>query len=442
MSSPHRIVLGASARRADLLALSCCSAIAFVVFCLFPNHQVADSNYTVLVAENLIYERSQRLDAHFRRPLDPSIYPALTPSGLPYQVMLLEGHVVYAYPIGTSILSIPFVAALNRVGVFATKTDGRSDPDGERRIQALLAASVCAATVAVLYSIARLRFGVRASAAVALLAAFGSSLFSTMSRVLWSSTVETLLLSVCVWLLAAHEIENARLHPALLGTALAWAYFCRPTAALAIVGVLVYLACRRRIRSALETGIAVTCWLAGFALFSFATIGDALPIYYRGISLSFSSWSLEGAVANLVSPSRGLLLFSPILLLAVPLLFTEPPREPPERRLILLCLSVCSAHVLLLGFNPSWWGGHCYGPRMSAELLPWLFLLALLAFARHTGAPLRAVAIALCLWGVFVHARGAGSLATLQWNVTPRNVDDDPIRVWSIRNPQFLAGLP
>jgi hypothetical protein len=35
------------------------------------------------------------------------------------------------------------------------------------------------------------------------------------------------------------------------------------------------------------------------------------------------------------------------------------------------------------------------------------------------------------------HARGALQYATWQWNVTPKNIADDPSRAWDWHDPQF-----
>ena len=51
----------------------------------------------------------------------------------------------------------------------------------------------------------------------------------------------------------------------------------------------------------------------------------------------------------------------------------------------MLALSIVILQILIVSLWPTWWGGYSYGPRLIADALPWMALLAILGLAalRH-----------------------------------------------------------
>jgi len=68
----------------------------------------------------------------------------------------------------------------------------------------------------------------------------------------------------------------------------------------------------------------------------------------------------------LVSPAKGILLYSPILIFGFAAVL-KPLREKFEIRLCLLCLLL---HTLLWSFYADWWGGWAWGPRYLMDIMP------------------------------------------------------------------------
>jgi len=125
-------------------------AITSIVFIMSPVWVLGDSNYSMLLSENIIRSHSSYLNAYDfpgtvqqgGRCVSPST--PLRAAFLTYQLDRVRGNVVYCYPNGTSILSIPFVALMNAVGVHSYSRDGRCLPLGEGIMQRLLAALLMA----------------------------------------------------------------------------------------------------------------------------------------------------------------------------------------------------------------------------------------------------------------------------------------------------------
>jgi len=193
----------------------------------------------------------------------------------------------------------------------------------------------------------------------------------------------------------------------------------------------------------------VTGWMAAFVATSWMQYGRFLPPYYRPTKLGTTEF-LTGLTANLVSPSRGLIIFLPHLLV-IGYLLIRYRRRSPLAPLAILGAGVALCHLVVVASFPIWWGGEGYGPRLMTDTVPWLIVIALAAIqgwgSAHSGRPSNtarfrveaALVAVLSLAALGINEVGAWSAATNEWNWTPVSVDQDPSRVWGWRDAQFLA---
>ena len=409
-----------------------------VVFMISRVHQVTDSAYSMLLSQSLLDHRSFALD-HYSLP------PA-------YQLETINGHTYYRFPPGTPILSAPFVWILNRAGISAANADGTYNPRGEVTIEAGLAALLMALLAGIFFYTARLLLPNRWSAVVALGGALGTQVYSTASRALWSETWGIFLMGIVVFMLLAHETGKRQLNPVILASLLSWTYLVRPTFAVPIVAITVYLFLFYRplfIRYALTGAV----WLAGFVFYSWFHYGQLMPSYYRADRLLFNVfWT--ALAGNLVSPARGLLIYIPVLCFVFYLL-VRFRRFLVHSRLVWMSLAIIVLHLIAVSGFPHWWAGHSFGPRFTTGLVPWLVLLSILGVRamlnwREQNQQLtnsfawRAQLFCgglLLFVSVFINTLGATSHATWLWNMRPRGIDEHPDRLWDWRQPQFLAGI-
>jgi hypothetical protein len=209
----------------------------------------------------------------------------------------------------------------------------------------------------------------------------------------------------------------------------------RPTVAAAIVGIGAYLFFTDR-RSLVLMILGALPVAIPFIAHNISWYGDILPPYYQGRDLRFSGTALEALAANLISPSRGLLVLSAWTLVS----FLTLRRN---MNALTLCLwGWCFAHLIAVSLFDRWWGGHSFGPRFMSEVLPPLMILGALGIQRvkRRGAALSTLGL-LVVVSVVLHSSGALSYATVVWNRYPGNIDEAPRRVWSIARPQSLAPL-
>lgn len=440
-----------SLTRRDLFVSAAIFVVALLVFLVSPIHYDSDSRYTLLLTESLLTKGSFVLDGYGIHHYPPIEYGGTLLDGPDYQLEVVGSHYYYLFPPGSSILSAPFVLAQDAAGKSVVKR-GAWDVGREQGNQHFIASILMAALAAIFYFTARLLLPAAWSTVIALGAVLGTQVWSTASRVLWSHTWGIALLGCVLWLLLAQATGRRKLPPVLLATLLSWTYFVRPTNSLFIIGITVYVLCYQReifLRYAL-TGAA---WFAGFVAYSWNHYGALLPAYYRGSRLEAKTLG-EGLAGNLISPSRGLLLFVPVVLFVVylPLRYWRHRVYP---RLLVLAAAACGCHYAVISSFVPWHGGGCYGPRYTTELVPWLVLITILGVAaalrereeagvRHHRTAWRAtltVGGVLLLLGVLVNGRGATSVSARIWSRFPATIDQQPWRVWDWRYPQVLAGL-
>ncbi len=427
-------------------------AVASVVFLLSPVWSLSDASYSMLLSDSILLDHSTHLNRYqFPAPIQESSRcvpptPPIALSYTPYQLDRIGGNIAYCYPNGSSILSIPFVGAMNLLGVYPFDSDYRYNYAKEALIQRLLAALLMAGFTVVVFRTALLVLSITPAALIAVGTAFGSQVWSTASLVMWSHTWLIFLGGLLIYELLRRERNADNPSPVLVATLLAWMYFVRQSGAIPIVCVTVYmfLFCRSGFIHYALTGLA---WFTGFVIYSWFTFGKLIPDYYLDSRISIDSIA-TALPAVLISPSRGLFIFVPELIFVFYLLIRYWTTIPYPR-LAILSLSIVTVQTVLLALWPIWWGGFSYGPRLLADALPWLSLLAILGCAARLRSANNAefsraeiaAALLLLALSIAINGRGATAVATSMWN---REVDIDrhPQRVWDWSNPQFMAGLP
>ncbi|HEY9157626.1 MAG TPA: hypothetical protein VIO10_06750 [Candidatus Binatus sp.] len=425
-------------------------AIAFLVFWLSPVLQSGDSQYSMLLSENLIRYHSTFLDRYvFPGPVEtpkngapPDKLNAV--DGETYQIGRINGHVVYLFPNGSSVLSVPFVAVANRAGWHTFRPDNTYDEQGDLRIQKTLAAFLMALLTVVIFATGLYMLPRGWSAFIAGAFALGTPIWSTASRGMWSQTWLVLLEGLLIFQLVKCERGASKFRPIIIATFLSWMCFVRPTAAIPCLCVTVYVVAAHR-EHLLTYVICGMLWFAAFIGYSELTFGQLLPGYYSGTRLQFEHF-VTALGGTLISPSRGLLVFVPMIVFIL-YRVARYWNGLPMRRLAVLALGTIALQAISVAGFGKWWGGYSYGPRLLIDTVPWLALLAMQGIAANSAGkriPVKpwelTVGAILISLSVAINARGALSFRTQWWNAVV-DVDNHPERVFDWSYPQFMAGL-
>ena len=413
----------------------------FVIYAKSPVLQMNDSQYSMLTAASLIRNGTPDLSYYSIPDYRADLPFATVRAHHAYQLARTNGRLLYGFGHGSSFLSMPFVALMSVAGVSPASSERRFDPGGELMMQKLLAAMLSASMVTVFFLTAAMVLSAQWSAVVAIGAGLGTQVWSTASRGMWAHTWEMMLGSCVVYLLLASEVRRASVRPILLASLLSWMFFVRPPGAVVVICVSGYLMmCRRsELVSFAAAGVA---WLSAFIAYSLSIFGSFIPYYY--LSNDPHSLGLHvsmGLYGTLISPSRGILVFCPIVAWVL-FVIVRFRRSLRAWALVTTALGISAGILMACAIHPEWWGGACYGPRLMADAVPWFVLLAILGLAaipaqrRGIQNPMIMAGALLLIVSVAMNAKGALSHQAMSWNFT----GPSPAIMLDWSRPQFLAG--
>ena len=181
-----------------------------------------------------------------------------------------------------------------------------------------------------------------------------------------------------------------------------------------------------------------------FIIYNESIYHSILSPYYQTPLDGFlpRNWSRFGVglAGNLISPSRGLFIYTPVFLFSAWSMIRRKWRTPIAPWLAVLAV----AHwIAISSYVANWWAGQCYGPRFFTDLTP-VFVLFLIPYFENWTAISRATRITflmLALIGFGLHLRGGWSGEVYRWNTTPNDIDHHPERNWDWSDPPFLRGI-
>jgi hypothetical protein len=423
----------ASAGRASLLT----ALIGIVVFACYNANGREVGSYDSQAAKYTVYQ----LVAHRTFKLDSIVarQPALRDRVV--FATSTDGHTRLATPVMPVLLAWLPSELLRASGLVPLRPPNAS-------IFAKAAASLLV-TLAVIFVFhaARRRTDDTWAALIALGFGLGTSAWPTASQTLWQHESVLAGLSLAVLCLAppAPQLSRSRLWLAAAGLGIAGA--ARPQVAAAVLVIAVSVLARTRRASAAVTllpvaaaaaaTLAVNLWWFGHPLGAMAAFEAQMHAEVHAVSGSFSTSPWTGALGLLVSPSRGLLVFSPIVLLAAT--GAGAARREGWAGDLRWCALAAAAQFGLYSAYSVWWGGHTYGPRYLTDLLPLLVpLVAAGSGVLRARRPARIVAAAALAWSIALAATGAFCYPAEAWNADPTDIDRDHQRLWDWTDPQFV----
>jgi hypothetical protein len=335
----------------------------------------------------------------------------------PYYLRVREGHYVSAFSPGPALLALPVYALPVLAGASA-------ESDWPALLEKASASFLTALSVLFVFLAARRASSEGPALAAAAIYAFATSSFSVSSQALWEHGPGQLCLAIALWLLTRGDEDSL---PAT-AFALSGAVLMRPPDLLvaAPLFLLVLLRAPRHRGRVLLLSALPLLFLAAYDTRYFGAPWST----GRDPILRARQWALDplpSLAGLLVSPSRGLLVYSPVLVFA----FAGLVLGCLRRRSLFAALAASTVLFLWASsLRHAWWGGWCYGPRYLADLLP-VLCFALLPVLEAAGARpwLRAAVLALALPSVALHALGA-VYNDLSWDGAAR-VGTDAGALWS-----------
>jgi len=335
---------------------------------------------------------------------DVSIYPQLAEFVASQYVVAPAGEWISRRPPGSTLATLPvvFPIAMFRAEPFRYET--------MQSLGKLASALHVGGAVAVFYLLC-LRLAPGAAVPATLLFGLGTSLLPICGMAMWMHGPATFWLTVALFA-AVVASENDSLPWGLwLGLAAGMSLLNRATVGVFVAATLIPLLRFGRGRALLGSALGILPPLVGLLAYN-SHYFDApfLGGYAHEVANSKPTPLAIGLAGLLIAPSRGLLVYSPALLL-VPLgLWAMRSREmtAPTKWLMFAWFGGFLATLVYYARWEVWWGGWCFGPRLLCETMPILCVIFAFAFeslhetwSRSLAKALVALSIAVQLVGIF-----------------------------------------
>ncbi len=323
------------------------------------------------------------------------------------------GHRVSIYPVLSPLLAAPVFAAAGALF--------RLDELGLSLTGKWAAALFSALAAALMFLFYGRRHGEHGAFVPALLFALGTSVWST-SQALWQHPAALLFLSLALLFTLLAEDDDAWAARAGLPLGLALAARHADVALVAALGFGLAVRWPRRVPRLILWSLPGLLFTLGYQWFTF---GSPLRHGFSGSTAQrFSAAWGEGHLGLLLSPAKGLFVFTPLALVALYGLVRA--LRAGERGLAWTCALGVVLHWLLIGRWSEWHGGACFGPRLMTDALPLLFafLPEGLARAGRAGTLLAALSVAVQALGAFsydlrwerLYQRDAAAVSRSLWD--------------------------
>jgi hypothetical protein len=429
---PHRWSV---VRTAMLIAL-----LAFVIYnANLRSISSFDTYPTRLIPISIIQRFTLDLDAYpFVRE-----YPAAWSADMrglpdPYYIVYAREHVMSRFPVMAGILAVPVYSVPVLVGL----TDGGGAALGYSRTEIMatllskITASLAAAlSVGIIY-LTLLRLTSRSGALwITLIYAFATSTWSLSSQGLWQTSMSQPLLALSFYFLV--KAKDKPINATYAGVPLALAVACRPTVVVFALVLLVHVAraYRPQLARFLVFPVLLGLLLVAYNYYYFSSIfGPYSGV--GGVGEVFSPPTLDALLGLLVSPSRGLLVYSPVLVGACLGLANALWRRTDP---LMTAIAVATlGTVLVYACWSAWDGGFSYSYRFLVDLVPGLVLLLGSVWRgvvrrRWTAS----VCAAAAIFSVFIQVVGAFDYPC-GWTNSPVEATVDRGRFWDWQDPEFV----
>jgi hypothetical protein len=380
------------------------------------------------------------------------------------------GDWITIYPITTAIITAPIYALFYlhaKLVHYGAAIDLLTPAfESQRLIYEKIAASILASgSIVLLFSILKRRFKSSIALITTIIFGFATTTWTISSQSLWQHGIVNLMLLGSIWsILKAQESSDGEGNHSSLANRFqqffqgsAWfitlAGICcgfllgaRPTSILYLFPLLGYILITQ-FRNMGFFAIGLLSY-APILWWNFHYFGSWIGGYATipGFNRLDSFWTAFPGI--LLSPSRGVLVYSPILIFAIPgciLLIKglKRSRQVSVDRLFLGLFAVSAVIVSSYFSVTVWWAGWSYGPRFLTDALP-AFCLMIGYFVEfltrkmirsywQTVCKMMFTAIMIFSMGTQVLAIGLTDAAG-DWNAFPYSVNLDISRLWDWRD--------
>jgi hypothetical protein len=343
------------------------------------------------------------------------------------------------YNFGTGLLNAPFYG-LGKLAESArhVAAGGVGIPEASITI-----ASIAYITAAAIFSTLLLRdLGLRYRGWAISAAIFGTPIWYYGSfSPSYTHAADAAVFSAAAWCLWHVVNDHGDKWLVALGATLGLAVTVRPFNIAPVVATIAVIAAYRQMRASITVGVTAAATFGLLLLIPLA-LGTSLRERASGAIVAPTGFFGFGPLTPfrmLISPHRGLFIWTPLTLLATVGFVLVLRRRSGTARMYLTMLGAMAVALLAINFSVTWWdGGWSFSMRFLASLVPvWAIGMAGVIESVHGRARVAVVtlAVAATAWSIFLgmnHAFGGASLKSDAWDVaTLRGPSSFVHKIWA-----------
>jgi hypothetical protein len=317
-----------------------------------------------------------------------------------------DGHLIAQGGLGSPVAGLPALA----VGTLAAAAvPDRWDDMVERLFTGFTNSLITAAIAALLFLCAR-RLGAarRLSTVLALAFGLGTMAWPHSKTLLFTEPLAALLVLASVYFAFRSAQEHSYRLAAAAGLFATLAGMARINTLMFALPIGVFVAVRafspehnlrRASRATAAFSGGAAAGLFGMAVTNLWRAGSATALGYSNVPLDGNLW--EGLSGLVLSPGKGIVIYAPIVIVAMAALPIAISRRRSE---VTLLTAICTANLILFARFPSWHGDSAWGPRYLNITLP---LMVLLVAPALSGRRWQQATLVTAVAGILINSLGA-----------------------------------
>ncbi|MFC1621892.1 hypothetical protein ACFL13_00700 [Patescibacteria group bacterium] len=398
--------------------------------------QSEDTLPTVFLPVTIIKEKTIYADTYYKmirdrypHPDDKDFQKDLTP----FYFQKVGVHYISAFPLITGFLALPIYFFPIIFGLSITWVNLII-------LSKISSALIAAAGGGVLYLLLKKHFKVSEKKAMLLTGVylFGSINFALISQALWQHGTMQLMILLALWFLYERKWF-------LTGIFCILALLSRPPAIafLPFFGLLVLLQ-KETFKDLVNFGLGLVPPILFFVWYT--------STYYLGIENNgyagqfLTGWLSrfpEGFLGLWISPSKGILVYSPIFvfsLIGAYLAVRNRGWRLRENFIYVISLCIVVLHTMILGKWKHWYGGWGFGYRMAADIIPFLVILLVPFIRSEFFEKYKNWFFGLLIFSVLVQVFGMIFFDGI-WHAAYDLGFENTSWLWSIRDSEFIFNI-
>jgi len=330
----------------------------------------------------------------------------------------VDGNIYSMYPVFSSVLVTPIYFVPFVLGAFDPIYEFPQSDNIKKKVWFIpylgkfAAAILTSLSVMVFFSIMKIKFPDSNAMKYAICFGLGTSVWSINSQALYQHPANQLFLLLSIYFLLIEK--KPKLYTSLAGLSLALAVLARPFSLLFVLVITIYVLIDRRTYFTYLLGGTILPALL-LLTYNFTHFGSIFETGYGEEAYQWTGNVFEGLAALLISPGRGLFIFTPFLIFGFIGMFKFLKNNVKDGLMIALGVGII-VHLIAITRWHGWHGGNSWSYRIIVELIPFIMLFIPYSEFSYSKNKKRIFKI-LVIYSIFIQFLGTSTFRSRRNNV-------------------------